>query len=239
MCGRFALTLPADQVADIFDAVASGFDMAAPEAGPRYNICPTQPIAVLRSRDGERTLTPLRWGFLPRWYKAPNGGPLLINARSETLAEKPAFAQAAREGRCLIPASGFYEWRRSEGPSGKPVKEPFWISPAPDPATNRPLVAFAGVWRDWTGPDGTTLSTCAIVTTGASPTLSAIHHRLPLAIAPEDQALWLGEAGKGAARLMNPPADDFWGFHAVDSAVNKASADGPELMAPIGEAGLI
>ncbi|MEM7522499.1 MAG: SOS response-associated peptidase [Pseudomonadota bacterium] len=257
MCGRFALTTPLNSVAEIFDAVvdpalvdvlsASGeqedeqgsADAASPLAAPQYNICPTQQIAVIRAGAEGRTLSALRWGFLPSWYKAPNGGPLLINARSETLATKRAFARSARERRCLIPATGFYEWRTVEGPAGKPVKQPFWLSPAPDPSNNRPVVAFGGIWRTWTGPDGATLTTCAIVTTASNEVLKDIHHRLPLAIAPDDWGLWLGEEGRGAALLMKPAEDAFWAFHEVAPEVNKSRADGPELMTPLETSRLI
>ena len=169
----------------------------------------------------------MRWGYLPHWYKTVSGGPLLINARSETLAEKPAFARSARERRCLIPASGFYEWER---PDPK-TRLPYWVSPAP--GANLPLVAFAGLWREWRGSDGPLL-TCAIVTTPASTALSGIHHRAPLAIGSADWGHWLGEEGKGAARLMAPPAEDFWAFHRVDPKVGSNRADGPDLMAPLG-----
>lgn len=224
MCGRFALTLPHQSVADIFDVHPS--EMLA-KRGPRYNICPTQEIEAVFIEDGARRIGAMRWGFIPQWYKAVNGGPLLINARSETIATKPAFAKSARERRCLIPASGFYEWRKID----EKTRQPFWVSPAS--GANLPLIAFAGVWRDWTGPDGPVRS-CAIVTTAASKALSHIHHRAPLAIGSADWGLWLGEEGRGAARLMNPPAEDFWDFHEVDRKVGSNKADGPELMAPLG-----
>ena len=226
MCGRFALTLPTDAAAQIFDAAVA--DGVALRAEPRFNICPTTPVEAVRLTDtGARELTRLRWGFIPQWYKAVNGGPLLINARSETIATKPAFAKSARERRCLIPASGFYEWRKID----EKTRQPFWVSPAS--GANLPLIAFAGVWRDWEGPDGPVRS-CAIVTTAASKALSHIHHRAPLAIGSADWGLWLGEEGRGAARLMNPPAEDFWDFHEVDRKVGSNKADGPELMAPLG-----
>lgn len=228
MCGRFALTVPHEAVAEIFDV--------APEPtlvgrGPRYNICPTQEVEAITIGPDGRAMTRLRWGFIPQWYKTPSNGPLLINARSETIATKPAFAKSARERRCLIPASGFYEWRAGAGKS----KEPYWLQPS----DRRDLVAWAGVWRLWEGADGQSLITCAIVTTNASTTLSAIHHRAPLAIAPKDWGLWLGEEGKGAARLMVPPEEDFWAFHQVDPAINRARADGPDLMTPFTASRLI
>ncbi|MEM7270863.1 MAG: SOS response-associated peptidase [Pseudomonadota bacterium] len=227
MCGRFALTVPHEAVADIFDAAP---DPALVARGPRYNICPTQEVEVCHLGDEGRQMTRMRWGFLPQWYDKPSAGPLIINARSETIAEKPAFRKSVRERRCLIPASGFYEWRQSAGKG----KEPYWISAA----SGAEVLAWAGVWRTWEG-DGLRTDSCAIVTTAANGPLAPIHHRAPLAIAPEDFGLWLGEEGKGAARLMAPATDDFFAFHQVDPAVNKAKADGPQLMAPLSEGRLL
>jgi putative SOS response-associated peptidase YedK len=218
MCGRFALTTPQDAVAEHFRATPAG---ALPPT-PRYNICPTQPIAVARLEAGARVLEAIRWGFVPPWAKALDAGPLLINARSETIAEKPTFRQAARRTRCLVPASGFYEWARSE--SGK---DPWWVSPA-----DGGLIAYAGVWSEWSGPDGPVRS-CAIVTCPANGPLARVHHRMPVVIAPQNYGLWLGEEGHGAARLMRPPADDFFRMHRVSRAVNGAREDKPELMAPL------
>ena len=219
MCGRFALTTPHDAAAEHFAAAPSG---TLPPV-PRYNICPTQPVAMIRSEpEGGRAMEAARWGFVPRWAKRPDDGPLLINARAESIAEKPAFRDAARSRRCLIPASGFYEWRAAEDGG----KDPFWIAPADD----RPI-AFAGVWTDWDGPEGR-LRSCAIVTCAANAALAAIHHRMPVVIAPEDYALWLGEAGHGAARLMRPAPDALLVARRVSRAVNAARADGPDLIEP-------
>ncbi|MGB0508240.1 MAG: SOS response-associated peptidase [Pikeienuella sp.] len=228
MCGRFALTVPHEAVAEIFDVPPNP---ALIGRGPRYNICPTQEIEAVRLGEDGRELTRFRWGYIPHWFKTPSDGPLLINARSETIASKSAFAESARFRRCLIPASGFYEWRASAGKG----KEPYWIHPS----NNNDLIAWAGIWREWEGADGQHLSTCAIVTTAASETLSSIHHRLPLSIAPDDWALWLGEQGKGAARLMTPPTDNFWSFHQVDPIINKIRSDGPSLIEPFEETRLI
>lgn len=229
MCGRFALTVPHEAVAEIFGADP---DPALIARGPRFNICPTQEVEAIRVGAEGREVARMRWGLLPHWYKAPNGGPLIINARAETIAEKPAFAKSVRERRCLIPASGFYEWRSN---GEKQPKTPFWIHPA---GTDGP-VGFAGVWREWAGADGQRIETCAIVTTAASETLKPLHHRAPLAIRPDDWPLWLGEEGKGAARLMTPPDEDFWAFHEVGREIGKNSADGEGLMAPVSETRLV
>jgi putative SOS response-associated peptidase YedK len=219
MCGRFALTLPSDAMAALFDAAPAN-DLPTV---PNYNICPTNRIHTVTSDDGSRRLRPMRWGFLPHWYKTTNGGPLLINARAETIAEKPAFKAAVRERRCLIPVTGFYEWTKDADDK----RLPWWITPVRD----GPMV-FAGVWQDWERGDEA-FTTCAIVTCGASRAMSAIHHRMPVILAPEDWPLWLGEAGHGAATLMRPAPEDALTFHRVDPAVNSNRASGPELIEPI------
>ena len=219
MCGRFAITLPVDAMAQLFDAVPSN---ALPEV-PNYNVCPTNQIHVIERTDAQRRLVKMRWGFIPKWYKKPSGGPLLINARSETLAQLPAFAEACRTRRCLIPATGFFEWTKTEDGTRLP-----WYITRQDA---EPL-AFAGVWQNW-GQGELAQKTCAIVTTGANAQLQALHHRLPLILPQSDWPLWLGEAGKGAARLMRPLPDGVLCFHRVDAAVNSNRAAGPALITPI------
>jgi len=147
----------------------------------------------------------------------------LVNARSETVATKPAFRAACRERRCLIPADGFYEWHRTEGQP--PL--PWWVTRA----DGAPMV-FAGIWQRWEGPDQS-LTTCAIVTTSANAAMAPIHHRLPVILEPADWPLWLGEQGKGAARLMRPASEDALSFVRVSTAVNSNRATGPELIAPV------
>jgi putative SOS response-associated peptidase YedK len=219
MCGRFAVTLPPDAMAQLFQAVP-GNDL--PDV-PNYNICPTNRVHVVVSEDSRR-LTAMRWGFLPHWYKAENDGPLLINARAETIAEKPAFRAAVRERRCLIPVTGFFEWTKdAEG-----NRLPWYIHAA----ENAPL-AFAGIWQMWGQDDP--VATCAIVTTAANQPMSAIHNRMPVILSPGDWPLWLGEAGHGAALLMRAAPDDLLAWHRVDRAVNSNRARGAELIAPNGE----
>ncbi|WP_108482567.1 SOS response-associated peptidase [Oceaniglobus ichthyenteri] len=217
MCGRMAVTLPHDAMAQMFQA-APGNDL--PEV-PNYNVCPTNRVHVVAS-DGARRLSAMRWGFLPNWYKAENDGPLLINARAETIAQKPAFRDAARARRCLIPASGFYEWTKdAEG-----NRLPWYIARA----DGAPL-AMAGIWQVWGNDDP--MATCAVVTTAANPAMAEIHHRMPVIVAPEDWALWLGEAGHGAAVLMTAAPDDALIWHRVDRSVNSNRAAGPELIDPL------
>lgn len=219
MCGRFSLTLPADAMAQLFDALPSN---ALPEV-PNYNICPTNLVHAVHTQERQRRLVAMRWGFLPHWYKTENDGPLLINARAETIAEKPAFKAACRERRCLIPATGFYEWTKDDAGN----RLPWYIHPA-----DADVLAFAGIWQDWER-DGVAHGTCAIVTTGANATMSAIHHRQPVTLHPDDWALWLGEDGHGAATLMTVPPEDALVFYRVDPEVNSNRASGPELIEPI------
>ncbi|MBX2855706.1 MAG: SOS response-associated peptidase [Rhodobacteraceae bacterium] len=244
MCGRFAHTTPQETVEEHFEADVDSEKASALAVidRPRHNITPTQDVAVIRlDESGARRLQAMRWGFLPEWWKTPTEGPVLINARSETIAEKPAFRQSARHRRCLLPADGFYEWKvRGEGAGA--AKIPYWIHPS-RPLNGPPLV-FAGVWSEWSGPPDPsaapqTIANVAIVTCAASERMSALHHRLPLAIAPEHYGLWLGQEGHGAARLMQSPVEDFYDFHPVSSAINaggRNAPDGPELRAPVSEA---
>ncbi len=214
------MTLPNDAMAQLFNATPAN-DL--PDV-PNYNVCPTNAVHVVRSKDGTRHLGPMRWGFLPHWYKAPNDGPLLINARAETIAEKPAFRAACRERRAVIVASGFYEWTRDGD-----VRLPWYITRS----DGAPL-AFAAVWQSWVakGDEGARMRTAAIVTTAANTPMSAIHHRMPVVLEPEDVGLWLGEQGKGAARLMRAAPDDALQWHRVSRAVNSNRASGPALIDP-------
>ncbi|WP_172296674.1 SOS response-associated peptidase [Pseudoruegeria sp. HB172150] len=219
MCGRFAVTLPPEAMVNLFSAVPAN----DPPDVPNYNVCPTNSVHVVTSDDGSRRLQAMRWGFLPHWYKTPNDGPLLINARAETIAEKPAFRAACRERRCLIPATGFYEWTKD----GEGNRLPWYISHE----DGSPLV-FAGVWQAWDKGE-TPLVTCAIVTTAAEGAMKEIHHRMPVTVDEENWPLWLGEDGKGAAVLMQEPPSDGFRIYRVDRAVNSNRARGPELIEPI------
>lgn len=216
MCGRFAITLPDEAMAALFEATPAN-DL--PQV-PNYNVCPTNQVHVVTSKDRTRHLRPMRWGFLPHWYKTTNGGPLLINARAETIAEKPAFKAACRERRCLIVATGFYEWTKDENDN----RLPWYIH-----ATNSDHLVFASIWQAWEKGDEP-LTTCAIVTTEANKPMSAIHHRMPVILNPKDWPQWLGEEGKGAAALMTAAPDDALSFYRVDTRVNSNRASGPELI---------
>jgi len=219
MCGRMTMTHPNDAMARLFDAAPSN-DLPPV---PRYNICPTQPVVVVTAGQGGRRLRPMRWGFVPHWYKTPTDGPLLINARAETVAEKPAFRAAVRERRCLVPATGFYEWTKE----GEGNRLPWYFVPK-----DRAPLAFAGIWQEWAGGD-TPLTAVAIVTTGASDWMSETHHREPVRLAPEDWARWLGETGEKAAPLMRAAPEGYYDRWRVDARVNSNRAEGAGLIEPL------
>jgi putative SOS response-associated peptidase YedK len=213
MCGRMTITHPNEALIALFRA-APGNDL--PET-PRFNICPTNPVAVVTSDQGRR-LRAMRWGFLPSWYKSPTDGPLIINARADTVATKPAFREAIRARRCILPASGFYEW--SAGPNS--TRLPWYITRR----DGAPL-ALAALWQRWGEMD-----TVAMVTTEAGPEMAGIHDREPVILAPDDWPLWLGETGHGAARLMHATTGVLQA-HRVGIAVNSNRASGPTLIEPL------
>ena len=219
MCGRFAITIPSDAMSQLFDAQPVN---NLPDV-PNFNVCPTNFIHVVTYNGLGRKLESLRWGFIPNWYRKVNAGPLLINARSETVAHKPAFAKASRERRCLIPCSGFYEWSKDLEGNKTP-----WFIKRNDGA---PLV-FGGVWQEW-GYESETIKTCAIVTTASNSKLSKIHHRLPLVLERSNWGFWLGEEGYGASALMRPTADETLKAYRVSKNINSNRASGPDLMAPL------
>ncbi|EAQ04849.1 hypothetical protein OB2597_06185 [Pseudooceanicola batsensis HTCC2597] len=218
MCGRFAVTLPPEAMAQLFEAAPAN-DLAEV---PNFNVCPTVPVNVCSLGDGRRRLTAMRWGFVPHWYKTPTDGPLLINARSETIAEKPAFREAARARRCLIAMDGFYEWDRAGG-----QKLPWFIHRR----DGAPMVV-AGIWQAWARGDEA-LTACAIVTTEAGGAMADIHNRIPVILEPKDWALWLGEEGRGAAPLMRAAPDAVYAMYRVGTEVNSNRASGAGLVDPL------
>ncbi|HMQ31497.1 MAG TPA: SOS response-associated peptidase [Chloroflexaceae bacterium] len=221
MCGRFTLAVPAEQVAAQFQLPAT------PELAPRYNIAPTQQVAAVRAAEVGRELSMFRWGLVPSWAKDPSVGARMINARAETAAEKPAFRTALRQRRCLIPADGFYEWQAREG-----GKQPFHIRLA-----DGGLFALAGLYEHWKAPDGAWLSTCTILTTAANALMRPLHDRMPVILAPEHYALWLDPGLRDAGplqELLAPFPPDRMVATPVSKAVNRATNEGPELLAPAG-----
>jgi putative SOS response-associated peptidase YedK len=195
-----------------FEAMARLFGAGLADLGPeepRLNVSPTEPIPVCVSHEGDRMLVPMRWGLLPSWYRTPKDGPLLINARAEEIAAKPAFREAVRARRCLVPADGFYEWQGE-----KRERRPWVIRPRAGG-----VIAFAGIWQDWRRQP-----TCAIVTCPANALLAPIHDRMPVVVAAEDFGLWLGEAGPGAARLMVPAPEEALVAEEADAGTRAALA---------------
>jgi putative SOS response-associated peptidase YedK len=220
MCGRYAITTAPEAIRALFGYAEQ------PNFPPRYNIAPTQPVPIVRLAEGTRSFALVRWGLIPAWVKDPRTFSLLINARGESVIDKPAFRNAMRRRRCLFPADGFYEWRQ-EGKG----KRPFFIRPR----SGTPI-AFAGLWETWTGPNGEEMDTAAIVTTTANRALRQIHDRMPVVILPEAFDFWL-DGGKvdaeTAAALIEPASDELLEAYEISSAVNHAANDSPALIAPV------
>lgn len=224
MCGRFFFF--GDK-----DAVQMGFPqlVVPPELGPRYNIAPSQPVAVIANTDSQR-LDHFLWGLVPSWAKDPGIGNRLINARAETLAEKPAFRAALRRRRCLILADGFYEWYQS--PEGR-TKIPMVFQLHPSG-----LFAFAGLWEVWLSPDGSELYTCTIITTSANDFVAPYHQRMPLILPPSSYAAWLDpceHSPQELAHLLAPLPAEAMAAYPVSTAVNSARVDTPNCVEPVGE----
>ena len=220
MCGRYAVTLPPEAMAQLFGT------LNAIDFPPRYNIAPTQPIVAIWEEGGSRTARLVRWGLVPGWVKDPREFPLLVNARAEGMLDKPAFRTALRHHRCVVPASGYYEWHT--GPDKK--KQPFYITRA----DGRPF-AFAGLYSTWLGPNGEEIDTAATITVAANPELSAIHDRMPAILAAEEVAPWLDVRhvdAKEASAQARPLAPGLVRFHPVDPRVGSAHVEGPELIEP-------
>ncbi len=192
----------------------------------RYNVAPSQDILVIRqSESGERTAAPLKWGLIPHWAKDPTIGNRMINARGETVAEKPSFRSAFKRRRCIIPASGFYEW----GPSGA-GKWPYYIT-----AADGPLLSFAGLWERWRAPDGEPLESCTIITTNANESLARIHQRMPVCLPEASYADWLDPeaTGETCLALLKPLPGSAFEIRPVAKAVNNPRNDSAELVEPV------
>ncbi len=217
MCGRFAFYSPTEATAALFGAEA------AADLAPRYNVAPTQEIAAIRRDGNGRELVPLRWGLVPFWAKDPSIGNRMINARAETIAEKPSFRAAYRKRRCLILADGFYEWRReTDG------KTPYYISLASaDP------LAFAGLWESWTDKStGESLQTATIVTTAANTFMAPLHHRMPVVLVPETATGWLDSPDDVLSAFQDTaPELRAW---PVSRRVNSPANDDAELIDAVG-----
>ncbi len=222
MCGRFALGIPRKKLAEEF-----GLDQV-PEAPARYNIAPGQLVeAVVDAGPGRREMRLLRWGLVPSWSKEGSKGRGFVNARIETAAVKPAFRAAMRYRRCLIPASGFYEWQARPG-----GKQPWYFHRA-----DGRLAALAGLWERYEGAMGEIMESCAILTTEADTAVSPVHERMPVVIEPADYGRWLDAGlrdGAQAASIFRRLEPSVWLGHPVGPGVNRAAVDEPGLIAPLG-----
>lgn len=224
MCGRFTLIAPGEVVAELFNLSET------PELAPRYNIAPTQPVAAVRyNRDKKtRELTHFHWGLIPGWSKDPTIGSRMINARSETAAEKPSFRAAFKYRRCLVPTDGFYEWWKVDG-----GKQPVRIHMKDE----RPF-AIAGLWEHWQGPDGSEIESCTLLTTGPNDLLKPIHNRMPVIMAEEDFDLWLDPGAQHPGEiqpLMRPFPSDKMTFYPVSTHVNNPRNEDPACIAPLSD----
>ena len=224
MCGRYTLTSPAQVIAEVF-GVAEPIELA-----PRYNVCPGQDVPVVRTRHGadDRVLDLLRWGLVPWFVKTPAPAARMINARAETAATSPAFREALRRRRCLLPADGFYEWRA--GATKRGPKQPFHIQRE----DGRPI-ALAGLWERWKGPDGSRLESCTVLTTTPNELLAEVHDRMPVVLAPDAWPLWLDREVQDVARvvplLVPAPAANLI-VSPVGTWVNDPKHDDPLCLAP-------
>ncbi len=220
MCGRYAITSPPEAVREF-----AGY-MDQPNFPPRYNIAPTQPVPIVRQDAGVRQLSLVRWGLVPSWSKQVSPSSPLINARAETIFEKPSFRNAIRRRRCLFPLDGFYEWYR-----GAPRRQAYYVR-----ARDRGLYAIGGIWEHWTGSDGSELESAAMITTRANGTLAPIHHRMPVVIAPSEFDRWLSTAeseARNLSDLLEPSPDDWLEAVAIGDRVNKVANDDPDVQTPV------
>jgi putative SOS response-associated peptidase YedK len=224
MCGRFTLTIDPNHLQEAFPWADIPEDLS-----PRYNIAPSQPIAVIPNT-GDNTVSMYKWGLIPSWSKDPAIGDRMINARAESLAEKPSFRNAYRRRRCLILADGFYEWKQS--PSLK-SKQPVYIRIK----SERPF-AFAGLWEIWKSPDGSEIRSCTIITTQPNSLLEPIHNRMPVILPPNAYNLWLASEDRQPAQLNDLlipyPSDEMIAFP-VSKMVNSPQTDSPDLIKPLRE----
>ena len=219
MCGRYLITSAPEAFRRLF-----GYP-EQPNFPPRYNVAPTQPIPVVRVWEGRRQFALVRWGLIPPWVEDPRRFSLLINARADSVNDKPAFRNAMRRRRCLVPADGFYEWKEEGG-----RRRPYCIRPK-DGAP----IAFAGLWETWMGPNGEEMETAAIITTKASEEIAHLHHRMPVILPPELFESWLDHGNVDealAGSMLQPTLPGLLDAYEVSPAVNHADNDGPQLIEP-------
>jgi putative SOS response-associated peptidase YedK len=215
MCGRYSITTPPEALRRLFQFAN------VPNLAPRWNVAPTQQAPVVRATPAGRALHLLRWGLIPAWAKDASIGARCINARGDSVAEKPAFRSAFRGRRCLVPADGFFEWRAENG-----AKQPYRIVLE----TGEPF-AFAGLWEQWKGP-AETIESFTIITTEANDALRPLHERMPVILAPEHYDRWLAGAPAEAQALLRPFPSGLIAFYRADPQVNNAKNDDPRCIAP-------
>jgi putative SOS response-associated peptidase YedK len=215
MCGRFFLDAKAGDMLE-------HYNMPPPDMlSSRYNIAPTTPVLALNAEKFDL----YRWGLIPSWAKDVSMGNRMFNARAETVAEKPSFRNAYRRRRCLVPASGFYEWRLENG-----RKQPYCCH------IDQQLFSMAGIWEHWQDAEGNEMQTCAVLTTEAKGAMQELHQRMPVYIAPSDYPEWLdcsSDQTAAADRLLRDSAPDYQYF-AVNSTVSNSRNEGPDLIKPMG-----
>jgi putative SOS response-associated peptidase YedK len=220
MCGRFTQRQPTARLKKVFRVEE------VPEVEARYNIAPTQNILGVRQSPDGREMTYLKWGLIPSWAKNTSMGAKLINARNETVAEKPSFREAFKRRRCIIPADGFYEWQRTT--SGK---QPFFFHMRDD----RPF-GFAGLWERWEGTGSEAINSCTILTTAANEVLRPVHDRMPVILHPEDYELWLDADTRKPdlieGMLLPYPAEEMVGYP-VSTSINSPRSQGEQLVEQI------
>lgn len=230
MCGRFTIRFSWEEFTDELETYLGGFDDVGEGVAlhpHRFNISPTQPIVVVWQERGKRKASLMRWGLVPTWVKDPSEFSLIINARMETIQVKPSFRGGLQHHRCLIPASGYYEWRT--GPKGK--KQPYYIS-----SQDGAPMLFAGIYSNWMGASGEEVDTTAMITVPANPDLKEIHHRMPVIIPKEMANDWLNVTEINETKafdMLRPAPNGVVAAHAVSRMVNSARNEGPQLVEPI------
>lgn len=221
MCGRFTLTIDPADLKETFDTYTFPAQFA-----PRFNISPTQPVLAIPN-DAKNRADFFIWGLIPSWSKDPSIGNKLINARGETIAEKPSFRGGFKYKRCIIPSDGFYEWKSQVGVK---TKTPYYIH-----MKDRKPFAFAGLWDEWQSPDGGAVRTCTIITTEPNALMSSLHNRMPVILHPKDFDLWLDPSPQTPEKLMHlikPFPAEGMSAYPVSTLVNKPGNDQPECVVP-------
>jgi putative SOS response-associated peptidase YedK len=219
MCGRYCLSSAPDQIRALFRYPER------PNFPPRYNVAPTQPVPIVRVVEGQRHFALVRWGLIPSWVEDPKAFSLVINARGESVNDKPAFKNAMKRRRCLFPADGFYEWKQVAGRKRAYLARPRAGGP----------IGFAGLWETWMGPNGEEMETAAIVTTTANKEMAEVHDRAPVIIQPGQFDFWLGCSNvdeRMAMEVIAPAPDGSMEVYEVSDAVNRVANDSADLTLP-------